>query len=74
MPPTLEPEGAALAAVELLLDEQALRPAMDSAAVAAIAANLIELRMWNPSVGGELRASFSTGDPMLRLMNTPIDQ
>jgi hypothetical protein len=45
MPPTMEAEPAGVGSLLELLDEQALRPAMDSAAVAAIAANLMEVRM-----------------------------
>jgi hypothetical protein len=46
----MESEGAADASLLELLEEQAPRPAMDSAAAAATAANLIELRMRNPFV------------------------
>jgi hypothetical protein len=41
----MEAEPAGVGSLLELLDEQALRPAMDNAAVAAIAANLMEVRM-----------------------------
>jgi hypothetical protein len=44
----MEAEPAGVGSLLELLDEQALSPEIASTAVAAMAANLMEVRMWNP--------------------------